>query len=128
MIAARERAVKKLRVLHPKKHRAALLKMLVVYANNQSHSSVEKASMIANVRIRLLEPGNRGSLRAEILQQVCYLARFGKKRTWNCIAFLFMNQLISSMINLGNSRRLGKGLCAVLCINNSGKHKHMRIR
>jgi hypothetical protein len=72
MIAAREKAVSELRSLHPKKHRATLLKMLTAYANNQSHSSVEKAANIANVKLRLLEPGDRGSLRADVLLQVTH--------------------------------------------------------
>lgn len=70
MLAARAQALKHLKQQHPFVEEGALLGRLMAYCSKEAHSCVEKAAMICFVKLRILEPDARCSLRGHILRRV----------------------------------------------------------
>jgi tyrosine decarboxylase len=71
MLAARAQAIKQLKQQHPFVEETQLLGKLMAYCSKEAHSCVEKAAMISFVKLRILEPDEKSSLRAETLRKVC---------------------------------------------------------
>lgn len=70
MLAARAQAIKELKKRNPDKEDSAFLPELVAYCSQESHSCVEKAAMICLVKLRILEPDDKCSLRGFTLKEV----------------------------------------------------------
>ena len=70
MLAARAQAIKNLKKGNPDTEDSAFLPRLVAYCSQESHSCVEKAAMISLVKLRILEPDDRCSLRGCTLREV----------------------------------------------------------
>lgn len=70
MLAARAQAIKHLKQQHPFVEEGHLLSKLMGYCSKEAHSCVEKAAMISFVKLRILEPDEKGSLRANTLIKV----------------------------------------------------------
>lgn len=69
LLAARAQAIKRLKQEHPFVEEGHLLSKLMAYCSKEAHSCVEKAAMISFVKLRILEPDTKCSLRAETLIQ-----------------------------------------------------------
>ncbi|BES96266.1 Aromatic amino acid decarboxylase [Nesidiocoris tenuis] len=69
MLAARAQAIKRLKQLHPFVEEGMLLSKLMAYCSKEAHSCVEKAAMICFVKLRILEPDDKCSLRGATLRQ-----------------------------------------------------------
>ncbi|KAK9501431.1 hypothetical protein O3M35_012154 [Rhynocoris fuscipes] len=69
MLAARAQAIKRLKQLHPFVEEGMLLSKLMAYCSKEAHSCVEKAAMICFVKLRILEPDERCSLRGATVRQ-----------------------------------------------------------
>ncbi|XP_001656857.2 aromatic-L-amino-acid decarboxylase [Aedes aegypti] len=67
MLAARAQAIKYLKQQHPFVEEGHLLSKLMAYCSKEAHSCVEKAAMICFVKLRILEPDENCSLRADTL-------------------------------------------------------------
>lgn len=67
MLAARAQAIKHLKQQHPFVEEGHLLSKLMAYCSKEAHSCVEKAAMICFVKLRILEPDEKSSLRGETL-------------------------------------------------------------
>ncbi|GAB0096138.1 Aromatic-L-amino-acid decarboxylase [Sergentomyia squamirostris] len=67
MIAARAQAIKQLKMQHPFVEEGQLLTKLMAYCSKEAHSCVEKAAMICFVKLRILEPDSKCSLRGDTL-------------------------------------------------------------
>ncbi|XP_012265736.1 tyrosine decarboxylase-like [Athalia rosae] len=67
MLAARNQAIRMLQEQDPGTEDSAFLPKLVAYCSTESHSCVEKAAMISLVKLRVLEPDDKCSLRGETL-------------------------------------------------------------
>ncbi|CAO1325209.1 unnamed protein product [Diamesa tonsa] len=67
MLAARAQAIKILKQKHPFVEEGHLLSKLMAYCSKEAHSCVEKAAMISFVKLRILEPDSKCSLRGETL-------------------------------------------------------------
>lgn len=70
LLAARAQKVKELKQLHPFVEEGVLLSKLIAYCSKEAHSCVEKAAMIAFVKLRILDPDENLSLRGDTLAQV----------------------------------------------------------
>jgi len=70
MLAARAQAIRKQKQQHPFVEEGVLLSKLMAYCSKEAHSCVEKAAMICFVKLRILEPDDKCSLRGATLQQV----------------------------------------------------------
>ncbi|KAI5751721.1 hypothetical protein M8J77_010314 [Diaphorina citri] len=70
MLAARAQAISKLKKIHPFVDEGVLLSKLMAYCSKEAHSCVEKAAMMAFVRLKILEPDDKNSLRGATLRQV----------------------------------------------------------
>lgn len=68
MIAARDRAIKKLKD-DKKDHESVYLPQLVAYSSKEAHSCVEKAAKMAIIQLRVLEPDSHCSFRGETLEK-----------------------------------------------------------
>ncbi|XP_054286452.1 tyrosine decarboxylase [Macrosteles quadrilineatus] len=69
MLAARAQAIKRLKKQHPFVEEGVLLSKLMAYCSKEAHSCVEKAAMISFVKLRILEPDDKCSLRGATLRQ-----------------------------------------------------------
>ncbi|GFG38846.1 hypothetical protein Cfor_03498, partial [Coptotermes formosanus] len=69
MLAARAQAIRKQKQQHPFVEEGVLLSKLMAYCSKEAHSCVEKAAMICFVKLRILEPDDKCSLRGATLQQ-----------------------------------------------------------
>ncbi|KAG8320932.1 Tyrosine decarboxylase [Homalodisca vitripennis] len=69
MLAARAQALKRLKKQHPFVEEGVLLSKLMAYCSKEAHSCVEKAAMISFVKLRILEPDDKCSLRGATLRQ-----------------------------------------------------------
>ncbi|XP_044271990.1 tyrosine decarboxylase [Tribolium madens] len=67
MLAARAQALKRLKQQHPFVEEGLLLSKLMAYCSKEAHSCVEKAAMICFVKLRILEPDEKSSLRGSTL-------------------------------------------------------------
>ncbi|XP_026676999.1 tyrosine decarboxylase-like [Diaphorina citri] len=56
--------------IHPFVDEGVLLSKLMAYCSKEAHSCVEKAAMMAFVRLKILEPDDKNSLRGATLRQV----------------------------------------------------------
>lgn len=74
MLAARAQAIRTLKQRHPFVEEGHLLSKLMAYCSKEAHSCVEKAAMISFVKLRILEPDSKCSLRAETLTKVIAFA------------------------------------------------------
>ena len=70
LLAARAQKIKELKSLHPFVEEGVLLSKLIAYCSKEAHSCVEKAAMIAFVKLRILDPDEHLSLRGATLAQV----------------------------------------------------------
>lgn len=70
MLAARAQAIRILKQKHPFVEEGHLLSKLMAYCSKEAHSCVEKAAMISFVKLRILEPDSKCSLRGETLMKV----------------------------------------------------------
>ena len=70
LLAARAQKVKELKTVHPFVDEGVLLSKLIAYCSKEAHSCVEKAAMIAFVKLRILEPDADLALRGATLAQV----------------------------------------------------------
>ncbi|VDK43167.1 unnamed protein product [Anisakis simplex] len=68
LLAARFEVLKELRQRFPFVEEGLLLSKLVAYCSKEAHSSVEKACMIAMVKLRILETDSKFRLRGETLR------------------------------------------------------------
>ncbi|XP_025835426.1 tyrosine decarboxylase-like [Agrilus planipennis] len=68
MLAARTHAIKRLKQRHPLVEEGTLLSKLMAYCSTEAHSCVEKAAMLCFVKLRILEPDEKSSLRGQTLQ------------------------------------------------------------
>lgn len=73
MLAARAQAIKHLKHQHPFVEEGHLLSKLMAYCSKEAHSCVEKAAMISFVKLRILEPDSKCSLRGDTLTKVSSL-------------------------------------------------------
>lgn len=62
MLAARARAIHRLKMQHPLEDEGKLLTKLIAYCSREAHACVEKAAMIAFVKIRIIETDEEGVL------------------------------------------------------------------
>ncbi|CAH1404258.1 unnamed protein product [Nezara viridula] len=69
MLAARAQAIKRLKQLHPFVEEGVLLSKLMAYCSKEAHSCVEKSAMICFVKLRILEPDDKCSLRGPTLRR-----------------------------------------------------------
>ncbi|XP_023713317.1 aromatic-L-amino-acid decarboxylase [Cryptotermes secundus] len=69
MLAARAQAIRKQKQQHPFVEEGVLLSKLMAYCSKEAHSCVEKAAMICFVKLRILEPDEKCSLRGATIQQ-----------------------------------------------------------
>ncbi|RNA04356.1 tyrosine decarboxylase, partial [Brachionus plicatilis] len=69
LLSARNCTLRKLKSEHPFVEDGHLLSKLVMYTSKLAHSCVEKAGMIAMVKIRILEPDDNYSLRGDTLDK-----------------------------------------------------------
>jgi len=69
LLSARHAAMKKLKAQHPMVEEGVLLSKLVAYRSKMAHSCVEKAGMIACVKMRELDTDDNHSLRGPTLQK-----------------------------------------------------------
>ncbi|XP_063232613.1 tyrosine decarboxylase-like isoform X1 [Bacillus rossius redtenbacheri] len=69
MLAARQQAIKYLKLDRPEADDSEFLPKLVAYCSTESHSCVEKAAMIALVKLRILDTDANCSLRGETLRK-----------------------------------------------------------
>jgi len=69
LLAARAQAICKLKQQHPQVEEGMLLTKLMAYCSKEAHSCVEKAAMISFVKLRILEPDDKFSLRGATLKQ-----------------------------------------------------------
>lgn len=67
MLAARAQAIKHLKQQHPFVEEGHLLSKLMAYCSKEAHSCVEKAAMICFIKLRILEPDSKCSLRGDTL-------------------------------------------------------------
>ncbi|KAK9695747.1 Pyridoxal-dependent decarboxylase conserved domain [Popillia japonica] len=67
MLAARAQALKRLKHQHPFVEEGLLLSKLMAYCSKEAHSCVEKSAMICFVKLRILEPDEKSSLRGQHL-------------------------------------------------------------
>ncbi|XP_055331887.1 tyrosine decarboxylase-like [Paramacrobiotus metropolitanus] len=67
MLAARQHTIRELKKQHPFVEEGVLLSKLMAYCSKEAHSSVEKAAMIAFVKIRILETDDKYALRGNKL-------------------------------------------------------------
>lgn len=70
LLAARDQAIRLLKQQHPYVEEGVLLPRLVAYCSKEAHSCVEKAAKIGFVKLRILEPDEKFSLRGSTLEQV----------------------------------------------------------
>lgn len=70
MLAARAQALKRLKHQHPFVEEGLLLSKLMAYCSKEAHSCVEKSAMICFVKLRILEPDEKSSLRGQHLLAV----------------------------------------------------------
>lgn len=70
LLAARAQKIKELKTVHPFVDEGVLLSKLIAYCSKEAHSCVEKAAMIAFVKLRILDPDENLSLRGATLAQV----------------------------------------------------------
>lgn len=72
MLAARTQAIKHFKKINgtPDEEDSVFLPKLVAYCSKESHSCVEKAAMIALVKLRILEADDKCSLRGQKLLEV----------------------------------------------------------
>lgn len=86
MLAARAQAIKHLKQQHPFIEEGHLLSKLMAYCSKEAHSCVEKAAMISFVKLRILEPDSKCSLRGDILTKVVDIKKLNFKlislNTW----------------------------------------------
>ncbi|XP_015122001.1 tyrosine decarboxylase [Diachasma alloeum] len=68
MLAARAHAIKLLKAKEPLTEDSAFLPRLVAYCSMEAHSCVEKAAMICLVKLRVLVPDDKCSLRGAALE------------------------------------------------------------
>ncbi|KAJ8972567.1 hypothetical protein NQ317_017917, partial [Molorchus minor] len=67
MLAARAQSLKRLKQQHPFVEEGVLLSKLMAYCSKEAHSCVEKSAMICFVKLRILEPDEKSSLRGKTL-------------------------------------------------------------
>ncbi|XP_050699475.1 aromatic-L-amino-acid decarboxylase-like isoform X2 [Eriocheir sinensis] len=70
LLAARAHTIRQLKKQHPYVEEGVLLSKMMAYCSKEAHSCVEKAAMMAFVKLRILEPDENQSLRGATLQQV----------------------------------------------------------
>jgi glutamate/tyrosine decarboxylase-like PLP-dependent enzyme len=68
LLSARGDFLRKLKAKHPFVEDGVLLSKLVMYTSKLAHSCVEKAGMIAMVKIRLLDHDENYALRGSIVE------------------------------------------------------------
>jgi hypothetical protein len=68
LLAARFEVMKQLRQRFPFVEEGLLMSKLIAYCSKEAHSSVEKAAMIAMVKLRILETDSKFRLRGDTLQ------------------------------------------------------------
>lgn len=66
-------AIRILKQKHPFIEEGHLLSKLMAYCSREAHSSVEKAAMISFVKLRILEPDEKSSLRGDTLTKVNWI-------------------------------------------------------
>jgi glutamate/tyrosine decarboxylase-like PLP-dependent enzyme len=108
MLAARAQALKRLKQQHPFVEEGLLLSKLMAYCSREAHSCVEKAAMICFVKLRILEPDEKSSLRGSTLMMVPVC-----KNTFKNTQYLAIS---------GYGRRRNNGSDPVLCVDNFGNH------
>nr|CAI5822197.1 unnamed protein product [Callosobruchus analis] len=67
MLAARAHTLVRLKKQYPMVEEGVLLSKLIAYCSKEAHSCVEKAAMICFVKLRILEPDEKNSLRGKTL-------------------------------------------------------------
>lgn len=78
LLAARAHTIRQLKKQHPFVEEGVLLSKMMAYCSKEAHSCVEKAAMMAFVKLRILEPDENQSLRGSTLQQVKVDEEFGE--------------------------------------------------
>ncbi|KAB7496953.1 Tyrosine decarboxylase [Armadillidium nasatum] len=69
LLAARAHKIRELKKQHPFVEEGVLMSKLMAYCSKEAHSCVEKAAMMAFVKLRILQPDENQSLRGPTLQQ-----------------------------------------------------------
>eukprot|EP00057_Strongylocentrotus_purpuratus_P011979 XP_011666453.1 PREDICTED: aromatic-L-amino-acid decarboxylase [Strongylocentrotus purpuratus] len=69
LLAAKMKTIRQEIEKDPSLDQYDVMSKLVVYTSDQSHSSVERAALIASLRIRQLATDDKGSLRGDVLQK-----------------------------------------------------------
>ncbi|VVC42125.1 Hypothetical protein CINCED_3A006683 [Cinara cedri] len=67
LLAAKDRTVKRIKMLNPNMDEGMIKSKLVAYTSNQSNSSVEKAGLLGSMPMRLLNVDNNGQMTGSIL-------------------------------------------------------------
>jgi len=70
MMAARARAIKKLKGDNHEIHDSVYLPQLVCYTSSEAHSCVQKAAKMNLVKLRVIEPDSHDSLRGDALERI----------------------------------------------------------
>ena len=84
LLSAKARAVEKFKQENKDGNVSEFKAKLVAYASCQSHSSVERAGLLGDVKMRLLEPDEDLSLRGKTLAKVSVKdGSSHKKFAWN---------------------------------------------
>ncbi|EFX90074.1 hypothetical protein DAPPUDRAFT_300121 [Daphnia pulex] len=68
LLAAKAKAINRLKAMDPEVDESQIVGRLLAYSSDQSHSSVERAGILAGVRVRLLQSDELFSLRGETLK------------------------------------------------------------
>ncbi|CAH0720747.1 unnamed protein product, partial [Brenthis ino] len=93
MLAARATAIKRLKHQFPNVDEGLLLSKLIAYCSKEAHSSIEKATMISFVKLRILQPDENGSLRGDTLK-----AAMKEDETAGLVPFFVVTTLGSTTI------------------------------
>lgn len=72
LLAARAHKIKELKKQHPFVEEGVLMSKLMAYCSKDAHSCVEKAAMMAFVKLKILQPDENQSLRGRTLHQVLF--------------------------------------------------------
>uniref|UniRef100_A0A8C1R2Y5 Aromatic-L-amino-acid decarboxylase n=1 Tax=Cyprinus carpio TaxID=7962 RepID=A0A8C1R2Y5_CYPCA len=70
LLAARSKIIKLIQADHPDRSETDIISKLVAYSSDQAHSSVERAGLIAGVKMKKIPTDNKFSVRGDALQKV----------------------------------------------------------
>uniref|UniRef100_A0A9J8D3F9 Aromatic-L-amino-acid decarboxylase n=1 Tax=Cyprinus carpio carpio TaxID=630221 RepID=A0A9J8D3F9_CYPCA len=122
LLAARSKIIKLIQADHPDRSETDIISKLVAYSSDQAHSSVERAGLIAGVKMKKIPTDNKFSVRGDALQKVLEEDRAaGLIPFFVCISNNYKLLLNSTTIVLRFCATLGTTpSCAFDCITELG--------